>query len=310
MDNSNKERYSLHISDMKTFIQCRIKHYFTSYHHMGKGLTDLDATSPIARGTAVHKLLEQYYNEQEVEQSAHSELVADYIAHQQDKDKFRILATEKLLSVELPNGFLFNARIDLITEDEKGIQFYDFKVTGQNFTTYAKYLANTDLQPRAYAYMGKRLFGDRFNGITFRLIRNKPLGKPKINANGLPSRDKNQYVSWQSYEAILNEKNLPVDDYNDMREAFIGNIPVFDVPMSFTNQQLKNFERLAMELSKEMFGESVSLYPASSVLTCRECPFEFPCSLVLDGNQEGYVYALNHYKDSSYAENIKLEETK
>jgi len=186
---------AVHITEVKSFLRCRLLHYWTS--RGGLYLEPDLPREPLFLGRVVHSALEEYYDKgvnpaavvsalglQELERSRHDTskleealrlgtvMLRGYVRWAEPRDaKLKWLATETSWEVPLPRTQMRLAgRFDGVVEDEEGnLWVMEFKTTSSALVEWTR----QDLQATAYAYAARRLYDRPVKGVLFRFLRKK-----------------------------------------------------------------------------------------------------------------------------------------
>lgn len=184
---------SISISELKRFLDCRLRWKWESAPPRGLGLRPKDgvASEALLFGSVIHAALQGGYDRpestftkeylnlvpEEVEQKQlGSDLMQTYDDYRKllDKDS-RIIATEtSFRDVEVPGTLATLSGIfDVIVQRPDGLWVMDFKTTSRSYTDWT----TQDLQATAYVYAARQMFGEDVKGIIFRfLLKKKQLG--------------------------------------------------------------------------------------------------------------------------------------
>lgn len=171
--------------------------YGTGNPNGGKRLK-VDSKRPaLAVGTLVHLALAQHYAEMRdgpeggwetphravelisklegVEKHAERALIA-FDAYRlkydwRDKEQWKVLAVEELLSTQIAGKYLLTGRADLVIEDPGGRVFVvDHKTTGRIQKSHKEFYPISG-QLLGYSHMAREKYGERFAGLIVNLIQ-------------------------------------------------------------------------------------------------------------------------------------------
>lgn len=292
-----------HISDIKAYTQCPLKWYFSS--HMGLGLSQPKEPSAYDSGsmwlgTEVHLGLQEIDTDGEIKSTISSEatdIINDYLLEAKEYDE--LIGCELDATVPFFGDYNFSSRLDKVVKHEDRIWIIDYKVTGQDFESYGRYLANQDTQVRAYSYIGKLLYGSDFGGVIFTLIKNKPFDEPVILRSGGLSKAKSQFISWDRYKDWIQYHGLNLSDYTDMESTFTPNRMAHTIPVRLSNNAISNFHKYAVDIAHNMLYNTVT--PSPNPVGCRGCKYAKPCNLYMDVNKGTAIhYVKQHFEPSDY----------
>jgi len=174
-----------------------LQKYAWKYEAGNGGKPSPKKTSPaLAKGTLVHLALAQHYARQrdgetewetpqravslisrleKIEEYASEALDTydAYVAHHdwQDKEQWKVLAVEELLSTTIAGKYLLTGRADLVVEDVGGRVFVvDHKTTGRIQRSHREYYTISG-QLLGYSFMAREKYGERFAGLIVNLIQ-------------------------------------------------------------------------------------------------------------------------------------------
>lgn len=311
-----------HVSDLKSFSNCRLQWSYASHMRMGRASDTVGRA--LFTGTFCHKALEYWYlipgadimdcyerATMELGECPDAEMILENYALWAEKyDTFEVLSTEQDFVVPLYGEHEFAGRWDLLVLKDGKLWLNDFKFTGMPFQGYAQYLQEQDEQARAYCWAGRKIYGEEFGGIMFTLVRSKPPELPTVLKNGGLSRNKSQKTTWELYERAIRGYDLRVIDYEDMLLSLNADPYIMRIEIALNERTLKAFERRAIDTAKLMIDPDVLIYPNANPITCKMCAFRFPCSVQHSiGPKAAHRILMEDYVESRYAREA-LEEDK
>ena len=205
MRSAGGERMSIpavHISGVRTFLQCRLKWYWSAPPPRGLGLEPVVSKPALHLGRLVHEALEIGYDTGRPFAEAYKELAmkeqagmaqsslfkdeAATISEQQtlgiamlegyqkwaalkDKD-YKFLALEtNWHGIRLGRRIPAAGRFDAVVERPDGVWILDFKTTKYTVNDWTQ----QDLQATMYVHAARQLYGRQVRGIIFRFLLKK-----------------------------------------------------------------------------------------------------------------------------------------
>lgn len=309
-----------HVSDMKTFSDCRLRWSFSS--HMRMGLSPSAPARALAIGTFMHKALERYYDQpwktslqcvNEAQAALEDEgpedsyqIMENYLLWAEEHDDYEVLVVEQDFAIPLFDDHQFAGRWDLVVLRDDKIWINDFKITGMPFESYGEYITDHDEQARAYSWAAREIYGDDFGGIMFTMVRNRAPEMPLVLLNGELSRNKSQKTSWEFYKRAIHESGLKEYEYDDMKWHF-GKKPFINrIAITLGDRPLDAFAERAKATAKMMLDPDVLIYPNAGPISCRMCAYSFPCSVYHSVNEKTAQKILfSDYVTSNYVKEAR-----
>ena len=312
----------IHISDIRSFKQCRVKWYFSS--GLKLNLEPRIPFIPFFLGRGVHHALEQHYLddvscEKAFDAWAQKELlrltdvempeerrleVADSVilgcgmlkhydmwCPKQDKG-LTMLQPEYTVHVPLGDSpstggrVWFVGRMDGIIEDENGdLWIMEFKTTARMGSLNVRY----DEQAHAYL-MAARLSPDfplpgRVpKGTMFTFLRKKVPVSPEMTTRGHLSRNKRQGTSLAYYLQEIRDRDLDPNDYRDILVHLLENEQYFSRERLYpSDRSLLAFWKSLQGTIHEMLDPNTPIYPNTFGWQCNSCIWKEPCMVLWEG---------------------------
>ena len=186
----------IHVSELKTFLACRLQWFWGAMPPIGKGLERKVQPLPFLFGKAVHAALQAHYDYHVPSSVAFSQVWAEETCalqtahqdtHQLDESlelgqgmlegydlwaeevadkRVTWLATETDWQVEVA-GCPLAGRYDGVVATSTGLWVVDFKTTKSGGTGWAWY----DLQPVVYILAARQMLGPDVRGVQYRFLR-------------------------------------------------------------------------------------------------------------------------------------------
>jgi hypothetical protein len=203
IDEETGKRISTH-SMLKTFRRCPKQAEFKYYHRLKPRML----AKPLRRGTWVHELLEIHHNGEDwrphhrklttkfnelfdEEKDYYGDMPTEiaqvmesYVWHYKD-DPWKIIATEKTLEAELPDGTIYRGKVDAIIENEFGVFLVDHKthktLPDSNFRLL-------DAQSALYIWAAREN-GIKVEGFIWNYVRWKAPSVPNLLKSGVRISD-------------------------------------------------------------------------------------------------------------------------
>lgn len=302
-------------SEMNTFLRCRRKYY---YQYIEK-LVPKRQPVPITKGTLIHNALEAYYKGEdwtaplrdaeaeakknffEEELAEFQNIIADaykvvraYIHYARTSgidQGIQILDVEKPFKVRLPNGHIFEGRMDLIYRNEAGLWIRDHKTTGQIPKEGSRFI---DVQTAMYYAAAKVIYKETPLGVEINYIKSSPPKEPKLTSKGTMSRESID-TDWVTYEAALRKAGLNPGDYLDMQEKLSGKIffktERMPRPVHLVKQIIKETCAVADEIAKvHSTPVEEQFFPRFIDRSCEwGCPYKDLCHAELIGVNVDFI---------------------
>jgi len=238
-----------HISEIKTFLGCRLKWFWTAPPPRGLGLESRVPAPPLGFGSFFHAALQEGYDTGRDFESAFVESYDKFLAELKDykgtlflehipdleagrdlgavmmrnykpwadvRDKdTQFLATETPWGIKIGRVRL-SGTFDAVVKRPDGLWVMDFKTTKYTVADWV----DRDLQGTAYTYAARQLFGPDVRGVIFRfMLKKAPLTYDKlILKNGTLTTRKNlsavtSLEEWNKAMAVVTLKNLVLGDF-------------------------------------------------------------------------------------------------
>lgn len=309
----------IHISDIRTFKDCRVKWNFTSplRHHLEPKIP----RTALWLGSGVHYALGEYYGKDrsfsdlmdawsewvESEQERLADLNHDidkdkleesmalgdnmlrhYYVWAQEHDRFEVIASEVRIKVPLPelgDDVFFTGTTDGLIKMDGEYWLLEHK-TCARLPEY-RVLALDDQGP-AYVWgvsQDPKFEGIRPRGVLFNFLVKKHTQEPKHLQNGGLSKSKNVRVSPELYRYYLRKYKLDPEPYAGILEHLEYNPSYFRRdPLIVSDERLEIMERNLRHVAADMVSDP-TIYPSQnwSWFKCKICPFSTVCTLRLNG---------------------------
>lgn len=288
-----RSKKSISISEIKSFLACRLRWSLSAAPPRGRGLRSSVKSPALFLGSIIHEALQIWYDFPEKElteiywELVEKQTLNDSVLFQESTDKIieqrelgaamlqiyqdyqpiidkdtYIIATETSWSgVKVPGTqATLSGIFDAVIKRPDGLWILDFKTTKSTYTDWT----HQDLQATAYVYAARQLYGPEVKGIIFRfLLKKKPYDYHKlILKNGSVTKRKNlssltTYRQYLTSLAISNLKSLVNSDLFDLAA-----IPSLDLPTEIT---LSDYAELISEVKdypvvKQAFKELKQQY--------------------------------------------------
>jgi CRISPR/Cas system-associated exonuclease Cas4 (RecB family) len=324
-----KKYREVHVSDVKNFLTCRQKWYFSSPLCLGlepivpnlnlwigrcvhqaladfyrgvKGCEVLDklVTTMEADIDAVHKMSvsEKFEAEMAAGVDLSVAMVRHYMIWSRHNDHYEVLEVEKTFHVVLPIAarVMLAGTIDLLVKQPNGrLCIVDHKTTGRMPNEQQVQL---DTQASMYTY-GVLLgpYAGQQIDFMFNFLYKREPAIPRVLQNGTLSRANLGDTTFEMYSRAIREHSLDATDYADvlyqLRQQPNKFFQRYNVPRSAV--ALKNFARGFLSVAMEMTSPVVSVYPMPDWFKCNMCEFKDPCQLVIEG-VDPHVLLDSNYK--------------
>jgi PD-(D/E)XK nuclease superfamily len=222
-----------------------------------------------------------------------------YFLYSKGHDDFKPLLVEVEFEVPIP-GYeeaVYQGRIDLIVEDDKGYWLWDHKTTAQLAGT--EWLALDD-QCSSYAWALKKQLGLEVRGVVYNELRKKAPHAPAVLKNGTLSINKQQDTTYETYLATIKELGYKEEAYRPFLEYLKANPKEFvrRTKIRFAKDTLNIVEgRIQLE-AREMLNDP-AIYPTPSRFNCNGCRFFQPCIALHNGYDPSAILLENFEKRSS-----------
>lgn len=201
-------REPVHVSEIKSYLRCRLYHYWTAPKPRGLNL-EPDVERPALHfGRLIHEALQVGYDEQVPFDQAFEKLAAeanaelpdtsiyseeirkqvdlgvgmmrgyqDWAGQEDEAQGTRFLSTETIWETTLFGRIKLAGRFDAVVQRDDGIWVLDFKTTA---STQVDWIAQ-DLQATVYVLAARKLIDPQVRGLIFRfLLKREPQGYQQL----------------------------------------------------------------------------------------------------------------------------------
>lgn len=228
----------VHISEIRTYLKCKLLWYWTGPPGRGLGLTLKRPEGARYFGTLVHQALQEYYDTgvppaeafrkgylatpdagRDSDELALGEaMLRGYLnwAPTQDKDTHYLAMETEWGGIRVAPRVTLGGKFDALVKRSDGLWVLDFKTTSYTSNDWTV----RDLQASAYVWAARKMYGPQVRGIIFRfLLKKAPMTYDKlILKNGSVTTRKNlkSLTTSQEYHralAVASLKQMTEDDF-------------------------------------------------------------------------------------------------
>lgn len=340
----NVQQQEIHISDIRTFKDCRVKWKLTS--PLGYHLEPKVQRKALWLGSGVHYALGKYYGGgrafQELMQAwnewVESEqdrlsgmdgvdredmegsialggnMLRHYYVWAQEHDNFEVVASEVRIRVPLPelgDDVFFVGTTDGLVKLPDGSYWLLEHKTAARLPEY-RVLALDDQGP-AYVWgvsQDPTFQGVRPKGVLFNFLVKKHTEEPNHLKNGELSKAKSVKVSAELYRYYIRKYGMDPEPYAGILDCLDRNESYFRRdPLIVTDARLEHMQRNLMHVAGDMLHDPM-IYPSQnwSWFKCKICPFSMVCTLMLNGADINPLLRANFKKRPEHIINMDEED--
>lgn len=286
-------------SSIKLWRKCRQAYYYKEVEGIEKKITPI----ALKRGTILHECIEAYYKGKDWRQVIF-EFKKEYDKLMEEEKEYygdlpqechRIMTgyvqlygkrKEKPLAVELKftdvliSGILFEGKIDLILEDEKGTWLTEHKSHKKLPSESDRLL---DLQTVIYVLVAEKL-GYKIDGVLWNYLRTKPPTVPEVLASGKGiSKNKRIDTDYDTYLKAILDNGFDPADYAEQLERARNNPFYLRRYMPKSKRVIEGLFRELKITVLEM--EKLKMFPYRNInkMVCRGCQYRSLCEAELLG---------------------------
>ena len=306
----------VHISDVRTFRNCRVRWDYSS--NLRHSLTPRRPNRHLWMGSAVHYALAAYYGSgmsgkrtgllrayeaytdrtfAEIEDKCYGQVPKDiYEAHDLGEamlkhylvwvpthDFFEVIMPEVPLRVDM-GEFIYSGMTDGLVREADGSLWLLENKTYRFIPSYA----NIALSPQAASYVWAARKDPaiaslgRVEGIIYNILGKTKPKIPKMLQRGGLSRNKRVNCSPELYAAVVRHYGMDMAPYLGIIAALPKEKFFRRYPVRFTEARMKVFEDTFVRQAHEMIGDPF-IYPADPLRACGWCDFRQLCDMRLHG---------------------------
>jgi hypothetical protein len=256
----SEQQYEIHISDVRTFRQCRRKWWFSSLMPGCKGLEPRVPYAPFFEGRAVHDVLSVLYetgehpvdvfhqwigaNVPSIEEEAGPLWEAERAKVQESVDRvegmlehyavwrkhyhgpnadenLRFLATEMEFKIPLPGTpFIMGGRFDGVVQRPNDGTYWLFETKTTRSINELVRSLANDEQAGLYAWAAQQIIGEPISGIIYNLLRKKIPNYPHGLRDGSLTRNKGIDTTLELYWEAAKESH-PLMSIEELKEYYM-----------------------------------------------------------------------------------------